>query len=249
MTASRLVLLHGFTQGGAIWVPVMERLSVRCAIDAPDLPGHGSAADRRTDMRTTADDLVDRFGRSAWLGYSMGGRLALHVAVQHPASVSHLVLCSTTAGLRTEEERSGRRASDAELAERLRSLGRDAFLEEWLAQPMFATLSANRAEVELDAQFDSLVRSANTVEGLVSSLELSGTGAQDSLWESLAGLSMPVLVVTGGLDAKFTALGEQLVSAIGDNATHLVVPDCGHAIPFERPDTFARIVDDFLRLH
>lgn len=245
MSAARLVLLHGFTQGGGIWVPVMERLTVRCPIDAPDLPGHGAASDLGTDMATTADELVRRFGRGAWVGYSMGGRLALHVALRHPEAVSHLVLCSTTAGLRAEADRADRRASDAALADRIRSIGLDAFLGEWLAQPLFATLKPDRIGADIDAE----VRAANTVEGLATSLEVNGTGAQDSLWDSLAELSMPVLVVTGGLDRKFGELGEQLVASIGDNATHTVVPHCGHAVPFEDPATFSAIVDVFLRRH
>ena len=104
MRAERLVLLHGFTQGGGIWLPVIERLTIRCALDAPDLPGHGASSLLATSLPETADTLVTEYGSAAWVGYSMGGRLALHVALQHPHRVSHLVLCSTTAGLRDADE-------------------------------------------------------------------------------------------------------------------------------------------------
>lgn len=242
MNPARLVLLHGFTQGGGIWVPVMERLHVRCAIDAPDLPGHGSAAHVLTDMANTASDLARRFGRGAWVGYSMGGRLALHVALHHPEVVSHLVICSATAGLKSEVERLERRSADDALGRRIRALGVEAFLGEWLDQPLFATLADDRTDSDHDAE----VRLANTVDGLVGSLAVNGTGAQDSLWDAIGGLDMPVLVVTGRLDTKFTETGRQLVAAIGSNATHVIVDHCGHSVPFEDPATFARIVDDFV---
>lgn len=242
MRAERLVLLHGFTQGGGIWLPVIERLTIRCALDAPDLPGHGASSLIATSLPETADALVTEFGSAAWVGYSMGGRLALHVALQHPHHVSHLVLCSTTAGLRDADERAQRRANDEKLASHIREIGTVKFLDEWLAQPLFATLRADRPDVALDRD----VREANLPEGLASSLEFAGTGAQASLWEQLPSLTMPVLIVTGELDTKFTAIGAEMAAAIGDNAHHIVMAGCGHSLPFEHPDSFARIVDEFV---
>jgi len=242
MRPSRLVLLHGFTQGGGIWLPVVERLTTRCAIDAPDLPGHGAAADTHTSLPDTADQLAARFGDGAWIGYSMGGRLALHIALRHPNLVTHLVLCSATAGIRDDEERAQRRRADDELADRIRSIGVGRFLDEWLSQPMFSTLSAERESAAVDAE----VRRANTAEGLATSLELSGTGTQSSLWDELPSLDMPVLIVTGELDEKFTTIGAEMSRLIGSNARHVIVPDCGHSVPFESPDQFAAIVDHFI---
>lgn len=242
MGPSRIVLLHGFTQGGAIWIPVMERLASRCAIEAPDLAGHGSASDLTSSLPEAADQLADEFGLSAWVGYSMGGRLALHVAVRHPEDVSHLVLCSATAGLRDPAERAARRASDAALAERIQTIGLTSFLDEWMNQPLFESLKTDRP----DAAHDAEVRLANTASGLASSLLSWGTGSQEPLWAELPLLDMPVLVVSGSLDQKFTAIGTEMVAAIGSNARHVVVPGCGHAVPFEAPDTFAGLVDDFI---
>ena len=242
MRPSRLVLLHGFTQGGGIWLPVIEQLTTRCAIDAPDLPGHGAASKTKLSLPETADDLVSTFGAGAWVGYSMGGRVALHVALQHPDLVSHLVLCSATAGIRDDNERTIRRRADNDLAARIRSIGVDRFLDEWLAQPMFASLANARESAPRDGE----VRRANTADGLASSLELSGTGTQASLWDELPRLEMPVLVVTGELDAKFTAIGSEMTRAIGSNAHHVVVKGSGHSVPFETPDEFATLVDNFI---
>jgi len=239
MIPRRVVLLHGFTQGGAIWVPIMEAITTRAPIDAPDLPGHGSEAHVATNLAATADALARRYGKGAYVGYSMGGRIALHVALTHPDLVSHLVLCSTTAGIDDPAERAARLAADSHLASHIRDVGVDTFLTEWLAQPMFSSLAVTTHDAE--------VRAANTAEGLAASLESAGTGTQEPLWDRLHILSMPVLVVTGENDEKFTALGRRLVDCIGENARRVEVPGAGHAVPFERSADFAALLSAFLR--
>ncbi len=239
MIPRKIVLLHGFTQGGATWVPLMEAITTRAPIDAPDLPGHGSATNVTTGLADTASDLAQRYGKGAYVGYSMGGRIALHLALARPELVSHLVLCSTTAGIVDQDERQRRRTADDALAAHLRAVGVDTFLTEWLAQPMFASLTVTTHDAE--------VRAANTAEGLATSLECAGTGTQDALWDSLDMLEMPVLVVTGERDEKFTTLGRRLVERIGDNARHVEVPGAGHAFPFERTNEFAALLSAFLR--
>lgn len=239
MIPRHIVLLHGFTQAGGIWVPVMETTTTRAPIDAPDLPGHGSAAAVVSDLATTAQRFAGEFANAAYVGYSMGGRVALHVALNHPGSVSHLVLCSTTAGIDDDHERAARRASDDALAHRIRAIGVDAFIDEWTAQPMFASLRRSTIDDE--------IRKANTAEGLASSLETMGTGQQVPMWDRLHELSMPVLVVTGSNDPKFTSIGKRMTGMIGDNAVHVEVPDTGHSVPFERPADFGALLSAFLR--
>lgn len=239
MIPRRIVLLHGFTQGGAIWVPVMEAVTTRAPIDAPDLPGHGSSSDIAMRLTDTADHLAKEYGAGAYVGYSMGGRVALHLALAHPQLVSHLVLCSTTAGIEDPDERAARSRSDHALAEHVRTVGLETFLMEWTSQPMFASLKRSKHDDE--------VRLTNTADGLASSLELAGTGEQSPLWDRLHELHMPVLVVTGANDSKFNAIGDRLVDAIGDNARHVTFPTTGHAVPFERSADFAALLTAFLR--
>lgn len=239
MIPRRVVLLHGFTQAGAIWVPVMEAVTTRAPIDAPDLPGHGSASTITTDLQRTADDIGGLYGRGAYVGYSMGGRVALHLALAHPELVSHLVLCSSTAGIDDPSEREARRAADTALAAHVRNVGLDTFLTEWLSQPLFSSLTVTKHDAE--------VRATNTAEGLARSLEMSGTGTQEPLWDRLHALDMPVLIVTGDRDEKFTDIGRRLATLIGDNARHVEVPGAGHAVPFERPGDFAALLSAFLR--
>lgn len=226
-----MVLLHGFTQTGRSWGPLLPYLS-KLPVLAPDLPGHGEASTVATDLWATADLLAGAVDRPAtWVGYSMGGRTALHVALAHPEMVGRLVLISTTPGIRDEAERARRRRSDEELARRLESEGVAPFLAWWLAQPLFATLPAGRTGRE--------ERLANTAGGLASSLRLAGAGSQGPLWDRLAELGrrgLPVVCIAGELDAKYCAIAHEMTSAIGPSASTLVVPGAGHACHLEIPE-------------
>jgi pimeloyl-ACP methyl ester carboxylesterase len=149
-----------------------------------------------------------------------------------------LVLVGATAGIDDRAERSARREADERLAADLERDGLDAFLERWLANPLFAGLSPE------DASLDA--RRQNTVAGLAASLRLTGTGSQEPLWDRLGGLPMPVLVVAGEDDTKFTELGERLVEAIGASAALAVIPGAGHAVHLEQPAAFLAVVAPFL---
>jgi len=116
------------------------------------------------------------------------------------------------------------------LAARLETVGVERFVSEWLAQPMFSRLDDEAACLP--------ARLENNAAGLASSLRYAGTGAQPDLWPRLAELAMPVLVVSGSQDDKFQAIAEQMVRAIGPNATHAVIPDAGHAAHLEQPHAF-----------
>ncbi|WP_426572316.1 alpha/beta fold hydrolase [Aquihabitans sp. McL0605] len=233
-----VVLLHGFTQTGASWRPVADLLrSWRLDPATPDLPGHGTAGDLRLDLAGSAARIADLIGGEPAIvvGYSMGGRTALRLALDHPGSVRSLVLIGATAGITEPGARTARRAADEVLAQRIEREGVEPFLEEWLAQPLFADL-----EVQPD---DLAARRANTPEGLASSLRLTGTGTMDPpWWDELAAIDAPTVVTWGARDAKFAALGQRLVDAIGPNASGMAVPHSGHAAHLEVPAAFAELV-------
>jgi len=235
---SRLVLVHGFTQTGRSWAPVVRRLEgAGHRADTPDVaadPGGG-------DLWATARRLADGSGPATWVGYSMGGRLCLHLALARPEVVERLVLVGATAGLDDPSERAARREADGALADSIEADGVDAFLERWLAQPLFAGLPEEEREgAGLQA------RRGRTAAELASTLRRLGTGAQEPLWERLGRLEMPVLVVTGERDHKFTALGRRLVEGVGANASLAVVPGAGHACHLEQPDAFVDALRAFL---
>jgi 2-succinyl-6-hydroxy-2,4-cyclohexadiene-1-carboxylate synthase len=244
----RVVFLHGFTQTGTSWQAIGDRFRDRCDTEAPDLPGHGRSSDLRLDLPGAARWLAETAGRATYVGYSLGGRLALHLAVAHPELVERLVLVSTTAGIADSAERSARRAADEERARELERDGVAAFVERWLALPMFANLRNRPAEPSVGSSADRAqvaARLANTVDGLASSLRLAGTGTQDSLWSRLTELSMPVLIVAGALDAKFVAIAHQMNELI-PNSELAIVADAGHVVHLARPDPFVTTLGDWL---
>jgi 2-succinyl-6-hydroxy-2,4-cyclohexadiene-1-carboxylate synthase len=239
----RLVLAHGFTQTARSWHHIQELLAERepgVETIAVDLPGHGGAAAVAAELWGAADHLVDRGGRATYVGYSMGGRVALHAALARPDQVEGLVLIGATAGIDDSTERVARRTSDDRLAERIEEIGVEAFVDEWLANPLFARLTDDTA------QRDDRMR--NTAHGLAQSLRSTGTGTQDPLWDRLDEIESPVLVIAGEHDDKFIEIGHRLVTGLTRGELHLVA-GAGHSAHLERPDeTVAAIVDWRARL-
>ena len=234
----RLVLVHGFTQTGRSWGPVAADLSQDHEVVSVDAPGHGGSSDVTADLLAGAELLGRAGGPAIYIGYSMGGRLALHLALARPDLVHGLVLIGATAGIEDEPERAARRAADEQLATELERDGVAQFLERWLAQPLFASLPPEAAGLD--------DRLRNTAAGLASSLRLAGTGTQQPLWDQLAELSMPVLVVAGERDDKFSAIGSRIAEAIGPNTTFALVPGAGHACHLEQPDEFLPVLRGWL---
>jgi 2-succinyl-6-hydroxy-2,4-cyclohexadiene-1-carboxylate synthase len=236
---ARVVLVHGFTQSRASWPDeVVEGLRADGHdVIAVDAPGHGTAADVRADLVVGAEQL-SALGPAHFVGYSMGGRLALHVAVHHPHAVQRLVLIGATAGIDDSDERTARRDADEELAQFVEQHGVDAFLQRWLANPLFSTLPPDAANVES--------RRTNTAEGLAASLRLMGTGTQEPLWDRLPALALDVLFIAGERDEKFTALAYRMAASWGGQATVAIVADAGHAVHLEKPAEVASRISSFL---
>ncbi|MDQ6944868.1 MAG: alpha/beta fold hydrolase, partial [Actinomycetota bacterium] len=214
-TGDPVVLIHGFTQSGRTWERLALRLGALHTVITVDAPGHGGSAAVAADLAWGAELIGGAGGRAAYVGYSMGGRYALHLALTRPDLVTRLVLISTTAGIDDPGQRADRRRADDLLAERVERDGVEAFVAWWLSRPLFATLGLQ------DAALDT--RLANTAAGLASSLRRAGAGTTEPLWARLGELSMPVLVVAGELDAAYLAHARRLADGIGDNATLLAV--------------------------
>ena len=236
-----IVLVHGFTQTRRCWGPEAQELATDHEVIRVDAPGHGRSADVLAGLRTGGRLIADQGGWATYLGYSMGARFCLHLALANPELVAGLVLIGGTAGIEDDAERTARQAQDLATAERLERDGLEAFLDAWLDQPLFAGLPPERA---FRAE-----RLENTVEGLRSSLDQAGTGSQDPSWHKLHRLPMPVLVLAGERDTKFAALAERMAQAIGDNATLALVPDAGHAAHLEQPEAFLAILRPWLSQH
>jgi 2-succinyl-6-hydroxy-2,4-cyclohexadiene-1-carboxylate synthase len=225
--APRLVFVHGFTQTGNSWKPIADDFVGRgfqCIV--LDLPGHGESSTVRADLRRTADMITAIGAKATYVGYSLGGRALLHAALMYPNLVQRLVVIGANPGIDDDDERAKRRESDDALVARMEEIGVEAFLREWVAQPLFGGLELSPTELA--------DRLRNTVEGLASSLRHAGTGAQGSLWPRLRELNMPVLAMAGADDTKFAAIARQ-IATMAPRASALLVPSAAHAAHLQHP--------------
>jgi len=246
-----LLLLHGFTGSAATWRPLAPEWAAFRTI-AVDLIGHGAsdapADEARYTMEPCAIDLTALLdalgvGRAAVLGYSLGGRVALHLALAAPARVAALVLESASPGIEDAAERDARVAADRALADDIERDGIEAFVDRWERLPLWSTQAALPADVRASLRAQRL---ANDARGLANSLRGMGAGAQASLWDRLGELRMPVLLIAGGLDAKYRDIARAMQQRI-DGARVEIMEGAGHAVHLERPAAFASPVKEFLK--
>lgn len=226
-SVAKLVVVHGFTQNARCWGEFGVELSTHWPVLAVDAPGHGNSGHESADLDEAGRLMIDTGRRSHYLGYSMGGRMLLHAALgANRDSIESLVLIGATAGIDDQTTRTERRRLDEERSSRLLSVGTEVFVDEWLSSPLFAGLT--------EEQTCRRQRLTNRSAGLATSLRNCGTGNQTPLWDRLAVIEFPVLVMAGSGDEKFTALGHRLVECIGASASFVEI-EGGHAAHLENP--------------
>lgn len=242
-----LLLLHGFTGSAETWRPFLPALEARHRVIAPDLIGHGRT-DAPDDLARYRMDacvadvlaLLDRLGISdlAVLGYSMGGRVALHLALAAPARVRALILESTSPGIVDPAERAARVQSDEGLADSIEREGIVAFVARWESQPLFASQHRLPKDVQERLRAE---RMHQRPRGLANSLRGMGAGAMQPVWDRLGELGMPVLVIAGELDEKYVTIARRM----GERLPHAqveTVAAAGHAVHLEQPNRFLDLV-------
>jgi len=248
--APTVVMLHGFTGSSENWLPIAQHLNTRVIL--PDLMGHGQTQSPRDAVRYAmqhaSQDITALIGAISphtpvvLVGYSMGGRLALHIALTYPKLVRHLILESTSPGLATAAEREARVKSDEALAAQIERDGIESFVSYWQALPLFAS---QRRLPESARQAVHAQRLRNNPIGLTNSLRGMGTGAQPSLWDRLGELTMPVTLLAGELDTKFVHINQEMAARIPQATLH-VVADAGHTIHLEQPEVYLRLLKRML---
>lgn len=221
----RLRLVPGFSNTARSWDAVERALPTDWDIQAIEVPDG-------LDFQATADALGHRGSQGCWVGYSMGARLALRLALDIPRFVDGLVLVSGSPGIADAGEREARTAADERQASELERDGVEVFLDRWLDQRLFETLPRDAAMLE-----DR--RRGNTVQRLAHQLRELGQGVQQPLWDRLGELEMPVLVVAGGYDRTYSTIGRRMASEIGSNAQLVIVDRAGHALHLEQPQALA----------
>ncbi len=240
-----VTLLHGFTLSGRSWQEVITKMPDGWRWVVPDLRGHGATRIQPgapcTMDACTADleMLWDHLGieRTHLVGYSMGGRLALHVAARRPKRVLSLLTIGAHAGLE-EEAREGRRQGDEALAQRIEKDGLEDFVDYWSSLPLFAGLERRGPSVTAQLRAE---RMSNHVAGLAESLRGMGAGSMEPVWEQLPYVQCPCTFVAGQLDHGYVASARRLASTVVNGRVEVVLR-AGHAVHLERPDAFARLL-------
>jgi 2-succinyl-6-hydroxy-2,4-cyclohexadiene-1-carboxylate synthase len=244
-----VTLLHGFTQNGRSWQEVISRMPGGWMWIVPDLRGHGDTRTRPgapCSMNACTSDLEllwDHLGvaRTHLAGYSMGGRLAIHVAARRPERILSLLTIGAHAGL-GDEAREGRVRGDEALAVRIEEEGLEAFVNHWSSLPLFAGLEGRGPAFVAQIRAE---RMTNHVEGLACSLRGMGAGVMEPLWSELTAVSFPCTFVAGELDHGYVTSAQRLAATVPNGRVE-VVTMAGHAVHQERPEAFARLFADHL---
>lgn len=245
-----LFFLHGFTGSGQDWQPYTASFSQKYLCLAPDLPGHGQHRGEIPDFQTTVAELKAQLLQGEvqqWIlvGYSLGGRLALALAMEPDLRERLLawVLISSSPGLKTENERRERQQWEANWAERFRKADLNETFEAWYAQPLFGQLR-HRPEY---AAFKSR-RLENSGARLAEALLQLGSGSQPLLWQALPNVHLPGLCLCGADDPRYVGLNREMVTRLPD-AEMEILPGVAHALHVEAPSETYLYLDSFVEKH
>ncbi len=249
-----LLLLHGFTGAASSWASLASLWSHSYFVVAPDLPGHGQSPPLPVaqDMSVSQTAIVLHqlmlsLGAVPYgvVGYSFGGRIALHLLTIAGQEISCAILESTSPGIADDHLRQLRQISDQELARRIIQRGMDWFVPYWTQLPLFS--SQSRLPKDLQAA-QVRERSQHTPWGLAQSLRGAGTGTQEPLWNRLASISSPTLLITGLLDQKYHAIALTMQQQ-WPSVKWTALQNAGHNVHLEQPDHFLNIASPFLTQH
>lgn len=247
-----VLLLHGFTGTARSWAVHVEALAASHRVIAPDLLGHAGsdvpAEPSAYALERQAGGLRDLLALldatpAAVVGYSMGARLALVLALTQPQVVERLVLESPSPGIVDDDDRAARRLADEHLADEIERDGVEAFVDRWAAMPIFESQAALPADIRAAQRHERL---RHTTVGLAASLRGAGQGAMAPLHDRLPSIDAPTLVIAGALDTTGRERAHTVADGIPD--AHLEIIDgAGHNPHLETAATFSRLVTDFLR--
>jgi 2-succinyl-6-hydroxy-2,4-cyclohexadiene-1-carboxylate synthase len=229
-----VLFIPGFMQRGDAWRPVAERVAQSYRSACVDFAGW------------TFEERLEEIGAAAppgsvLAGYSMGGRLALHAALRDPGRYSALVLVGASAGIEDELERAERRAADDELAAWMELSPIGDVVARWESQPLFATQAPELVEAQRPG------RLSHDPRLLARLLRSAGQGAVPPVWDTLGILEMPLLVVAGERDTRYTRAAQRMAASVPRGEARLV-PAAGHAPQLEAPDAVAELLLGFLRI-
>ena len=247
-----VLFLHGFLGSSDDWQQITNRINDSYGILTVDLPGHGRSLSENADnylIENCAGNIVSlldylNLERVILVGYSMGGRLGLYLLTHFQNRFYQAVIESSSPGLKTETERENRSAHDKSLAAKLTKTDLSSWLNQWYAQPLFASL---REKPEL---FKRTITSRmnNDPTGLALSLEMMTVGRQQNLWPKLNEINRPLLLIAGELDSKYTKIIQQTAD-LCPNAQPVIIENSGHNVHSEQPERYLEELTRFLNKH
>jgi len=249
-----IFFLHGFGGSSNDWKETLPLFGTKFQFVAIDLPGFGKSSKPRRDKfyRTDfliqlIDDILNELSVSncAFVGYSMGGRLALHFANKFPEKVAALILESSSPGIKSKSEQLQRKKNDAELISFINASSLEDFFTFWQNQSLFASQKKLPTEKQ-HALFETKITS-NSKTGLTNSLKNFGQGEMENLWSKLPEINNPVLLLSGELDAKYSAVQNEM-NKLFPNSTHKIIEAAGHNLHLEKPQVFVNLVEEFLQI-
>jgi len=249
-TSPPLIFLHGFMGSGQDWEEIIPAFESQFYCITIDLPGHGKSLSPDSEeaysfpglsglLVTLFDALM--LNPVNLVGYSLGGRVALHLAVNNPERIGRVFLESASPGISHPTERKERLNRDIALADKLQTENFSQFLTEWYDQPLFRSLKENRRFPQLLQR-----RMRNSPEALGRVLVNLSPGVMPSLWEKLKKIPFPLRMIVGERDEKYVAIAKRMVRE-NPQIQIRVVPECGHNIHFENPEMFEKLLKAFLK--
>ncbi|MBI5946110.1 MAG: 2-succinyl-6-hydroxy-2,4-cyclohexadiene-1-carboxylate synthase [Chloroflexi bacterium] len=245
-----LVFLHGFLGSEKSWHDINVALQEQYFCILPDLIGHGKNTNLEINSPLNFDVLTDWLlqlldkipaPKIHLIGYSLGGRVALHFAVHHPERIHSLILESASPGIMDETERAKRLVEDSARAESILRDGMSAFVENWYRMPLFASLNSHPEKLS------TIKESAkqNDPRWMAKVIRDLSPGAQTPLWDSLSKLSFPVLLISGAKDEKYLQVIHKMSERI-PSAQKNIVPEAGHNVHAEQPEKYISLLKNFL---
>jgi len=246
-----VLFLHGFTGCAEDWFPLFEQMPDKYNYIALDIIGHGKSDSPGNTSHYNLESILTQLkyvknhltpNKIFFLGYSMGGRIALNYAASHPEDIKGLILESATAGIKNDEERQKRYEEDLKLAEFIETHTLEEFIEMWSDQELFNTQRrfSNDKLKKLKKK-----KAAGSKIGYVNSLKGFSTGIMPPVHDKLKKIPLKVLLITGDLDSKFTGINARLAKRFF-KAKHKIVKNAGHNTHLEEPKRFIEIVLNYL---
>ena len=245
-----MVFLHGFMGSSEDWIQIMKHFASEYYCIAFDLPGHNETIvegyDEFYTIENTCASLKKELANNGiknfhLIGYSMGGRIALTFAVKYPETINKLVLISTSPGIESADLREERKKFDADIAEKIRTSELHNFLKLWYSAPIFKGLNQTNLYGKLISR-----RGYNNKEVLVKSLEYTGTGKMNPLWNDIQSFSKPVLLVAGEKDRKYCIINVKM-NELFPNSSLAIIKDSAHIVHLEQPKEFENELRNFIK--